>query len=261
MKSNILRNKRGGLATSSFDMGDFHASNLALRLRSRLVQSKPFKAMNSRIKPVTTWYRYNTVRGNRSGLAVLSAHLGASRAVNLALRLQLRLLRNPPFKAMNSRQKPSLKELMSQRQLAPVVVLYQLLREDGESESDCLTLLLALIQEVGIGFMRFSFPEMSKDQFRKLSLDGKRLMLSRTSELFFNSESTWSLDGDQAFRVDVHHCHFAHYSKALGLPQLGSLFCQVDKPYFERHQPDIVFFRSQTLADDQLPCDFHFQWR
>lgn len=261
MRSTIWSVKRDGLATPLFHSGASRAARPALQMQSRPLPSLPFKAMYSHLKPVSTWYRYNTVRGNRNGLAVLSSRLGAPRAANLALRLQWRLLRNPPFKAINLRQKPTTKEWMSQRQMAPVVVLYQLLREDGESESDSLSLLSALIQEVGIGFMRFSLPVMRRHAFLKLSPDDRHVMLSRLTNSFFNAESTLSLDGDQVFRLDIHHCHFAHYSRALGVPELGSLFCQADKPYFERHQPDVVFFRSQTLAENQRPCDFHFQWR
>ena len=63
------------------------------------------------------------------------------------------------------------------------------------------------------------------------------------------------------FAINVHHCHFASYAIQLQVPELGPIFCESDRFFFEHYQEEVDFDRSQTLAIDSKPCDFRFRWK
>lgn len=204
---------------------------------------------------------FDAVHGNRLGLFVLKKELGWAQALRLGVKLQWRLNRQSPFAELNQQRAPTPQERLSQQQMAPVVVLYHLLRESGVSERACQALLQQLINTVAIRFLQFNVPVIRRHEFLRRTREEQERFLVRVTQRFFNAEAVLKTEGDRAFRFDVQRCHFARYCHELDVPQLANLFCQADRQFFDEHQPDVVFFRSQTLAKDQLPCDFRFEWR
>lgn len=204
---------------------------------------------------------FELAHGNSVAIKILRQQYGVWGAVELVARMQLRLMFNNPFKALNARQKPTANEKLSQHQMAPLVVLYLLLKEKGIAGQEALANLSEVSNAVAIEFLRFNVPVIRKDQYASLSTEAKYLQLEKMTARFFNAEAVLQLDENDSFSFNVQRCHFAHYSKLLGLAELAPLFCDADKRFFESHQPDVVFFRSQTLASHQLPCDFKFSWR
>lgn len=104
-------------------------------------------------------------------------------------------------------------------------------------------------------------PIIKREVYADLPAKQKLRLLTKITQRFFNANAELSLDEQDNFSFQVNHCHFAHYCKQLDYPQLASLFCSADKLFFDQYQEDVVFFRSQTLAGDNKPCDFRFSWK
>jgi hypothetical protein len=205
-------------------------------------------------------YWFELKQGNRLALGVLAERLGWAAALKIAARLQWHLWRHSPFASLNAKRRPTLNERLSQHQMAPLILLHRLLLEEGLAEPEVLSLLTALSETVAMAFLQYNVPILRQQDFLRHTHAEKLRLLQRLTGRFFNAEAALSLVDDDTFRFDVQHCHFAWYSQALGVPQLAPLFCHADKRFFDEHQPDVVFFRSQTLAANQLPCDFRFTW-
>ncbi|MBR0708887.1 L-2-amino-thiazoline-4-carboxylic acid hydrolase [Bradyrhizobium liaoningense] len=63
-----------------------------------------------------------------------------------------------------------------------------------------------------------------------------------------------------AFAVDVTHCAYAEFYKALGEPELGFLLvCTSDFAVVEGFGPDIKLTRTQTIMQGASHCDFRYR--
>jgi len=206
-------------------------------------------------------FYFDTTKGNSTALKILKEELGFGEAISLSLTLKWRLVYRNPFKQINKQKQPSEQEKLSQRQMAPMVVLYELLNEKGYSKKYTLELLQTLSNSVATAFLKFNVPIIKRDDYIDLASEEKLNLLSKITQRFFNAEATLSLDESDNFSFQVNHCHFASYSNALGHSDLAKLFCSSDKSFFDEYQDDIVFFRSQTLATENKPCDFRFTWK
>ena len=41
---------------------------------------------------------------------------------------------------------------------------------------------------------------------------------------------------------------------------MAPMFCEGDRTFFDKHQPDITLERPQTLSQGGALCDFQFTW-
>jgi len=211
------------------------------------------------INSLRLFYFDNTI-GNSAALKILTQELGWGDALSLVIKLKWRLFYRPPFRELNQKNRPTEKEKLSQRQMAPMVVLYELLIENGYSQKYTIELLQTLGDSVATAFLKFNVPIIKRADYGGLPQQEKLSLLTKITQRFFNAEAELSLDDNDNFGFQVNHCHFANYCKLLNLPELAPLFCSSDKLFFDTYQDDIVFFRSQTLAENNKPCDFSFTW-
>ncbi len=198
-------------------------------------------------------------KGNAVGLRALARQLGWRRATIVGLQIRWRLRRNHPFAAEHYAQATTLEEKLSQQQMAPVVVLYQILLDDGMSKDQALDILEDITESVAVAFLRFSLPEIRPRDLKQTLDDNDLSLIKNLASRFFNATTHVYRADATTVAADVTHCHFAHYCRELGMPELGYLFCRVDDIYFRIYQPHMVFFRSQTLASNNKPCDFRFR--
>lgn len=206
-------------------------------------------------------FLFDFLHGNRIGLTVLVEQHGLLRALELVTQLKWRLFWKNPFEQINKANPPNQKALLSQIQMAPLLVMYDLLKEKGYSEEVILKQLQELSDKVATGFLKFNIPVIEQSQYRNLAASEKSKLLKKLTERFFNASAESRLSDDDNFTFTVNHCYFAQYAKELDRAQLGPLFCQADKLFFEQYQKDIKFIRTVTLAADNQSCDFAFQWK
>jgi len=200
-------------------------------------------------------------KGNAVGLRALARYFGWRKALLLGMQIQWRLKHSHPFAEINRARQPGIEERLSQQQMAPIVLLYQVLMEDGMSRDQALDILEDVTEAVAIAFLRFTLPEIRpRDLDHALKNADMSLMKKLTSRFFNATTHVYQADA-KTVAADVTHCHFASYCRELQMPELGYLFCRVDDIYFRTYQPHMVFFRSRTLANSKEPCDFRFRAR
>ena len=205
-------------------------------------------------------YYFDVTQGNKIALKYLADELGWPTTIKLVAKLKLRLWKDNPFKQLNHQKPPSREEKLTQRQMAPLIVLYLML-EQMYPRAKALRLVSELSQQVGIAFLKYNVPEIHAEDYKPLSRKQKLAKLKTITQRFFNAKAELKLDHEDNFRFTVNVCYFARYAKLLNLPELAPLFCAADKIYFDTYQPDVRLIRTVTLANDDQPCDFYFQWR
>lgn len=86
---------------------------------------------------------------------------------------------------------------------------------------------------------------------------------------FANGKENWTRGGaieidvieqsDEVYAFNVTRCRYAEMYRALGVPELGSLFsCDRDGTMVEGFNPAIRFERSQTIMSGADHCDFRY---
>ena len=203
---------------------------------------------------------FDLKQGNNIALQCLAEHFGWPTALKLACQLKLRLWTNNPFGELNRQKPPSREEKLSQRQMVPLVVLYQLMAE-RYPRAQVLQVAAQVSQRVAIAFLRFNVPQIHHAEFKDAPRETKLAKLKSVTLRFFNAKADLKLDHKDNFHFTVNTCYFARYAKLLGMPELAPLFCAADKLYFDNYQPEVQMIRTVTLATDEKPCDFYFKWR
>lgn len=68
-------------------------------------------------------------------------------------------------------------------------------------------------------------------------------------------------DRGQPLRFDITYCRYAELSRLAGVPELGSVFCAVDGPFFAGLHPRLEFSCDERLAQGRPACTFRFTLR
>lgn len=207
-----------------------------------------------------TWFELS--RGNSLAIAILVRRFGLAKAIKLLLRLEWNLTFDNPFREINRQKAPDNNAKLSQKQMAPMIVLDRLLAEDGLSQNERLDFLAELSGKVAASFLNYNIPPLSRAHWKNKSTEKKRAFLRKLTGRFFNANGEEELAQDEnSFRFTVHFCYFAHYARELNVLHLGRLFCAGDKQFFDTERPEVEFRRTQTLMDGASHCDFQFLWK
>lgn len=179
-------------------------------------------------------FYFDLTQGNRIALQYLAHELGWRATLKLAVRLQYRLWTDHPFKRLNREKPPTREEKLTQRQMAPLVILYLML-EHMHSRTRALRIIGELSQRVGIAFLKFNVPDIHAQDYENLPRKEMLAKLKSITQRFFNAKAELKLDHDRNFLFTVNVCYFARYAKLLNLPELAPLFCASDKVYFDAY--------------------------
>ena len=206
------------------------------------------------------WF-FDLVYGNRIGGRYIIDQMGIKDGLYIIAKSKLRLSYRNPFMFINKQNKPTANQKLSQQQMAPMIVLYDLLKEQGYDQQEAIEFLKGLGIEVATAFLNYNVPLIQKKDWAHKSLTVKNNQLKKIVSRFFNAEANAKVEEGDKFIMDVNFCHFAHYCRQLGYPELGPIFCAADRHFFETVQHDVKFERTQTLVKDGKPCDFRFEWK
>lgn len=206
-------------------------------------------------------YLFEFLHGNRIAIGELVNNYGLLSAVRITTKLKFRVWFANPFQEINLEKQPTAEERASQHQMAPAIVLYDLLKEMGLSEEQAIADLQSLIITVATEFLKFNVPIIKQSDYVNTDKNQRMKYFKVITSRFFNAEGELSQTGDSQMNFKVNKCQFARYSRDLGYPQLAKVFCSADKHFFDLYQPNIEFGRTVTLAEHQTPCDFSFTVR
>ncbi len=204
---------------------------------------------------------FDITRGNWIGFQAMRAEFGFLEALSIAVAMQLRLVFRHPFSEYNKTNQVDARGRLSQRQMAPMIALYTVMQEKGYAKERAIEALRRISAAVAVEFLKFNVPIVRKQDWAGRSRDEKMGFLNKITSRFFNAEAESSLSEDDSFQFNVSKCYFAYYAQVLGVKELGPLFCESDRMFFDHYQKDIRFERNQTLAIQGQPCDFQFFWK
>lgn len=100
---------------------------------------------------------FDMLVGHRIAVGLLIRRHGLRGGVTIALRVFLRQLFANPFARLREKPK-TLRERCSRHQLAPALILYDVLIERGFSNHDAQDQVRLLVKTVAMAFLKFSVP-------------------------------------------------------------------------------------------------------
>lgn len=200
---------------------------------------------------------FELLQGQRTALAVLCRRHGVAQGLLIAFEVTRRQWFSNPFKHYSSAS-VTMQERCSRRQLAPALILYDVLMERGLTQEEAVQEVRLLVNEVATAFLKFSVPTVPTQERMPTDENERLRLFKNTCARFFNASGDVTLNGSHlSFQVD--RCWFAEYCRQLGYQHLATIFCGADAQYFEQQQPNMVFARTTTLADGGEQCDFIFE--
>lgn len=140
--------------------------------------------------------------------------------------------------------------------ILPGLALYQILRENGES------------QESALGFIDETFEKLFSINQRKMKKIGGipfvypllRLLIKPVMGKY--PSDGWKIDWKQndknAIRFDMKSCFYFDTLSKYGVPELTASYCLVDDFIYGNMSPYLSWERTKTIARGNDLCDFCF---
>ncbi len=135
-------------------------------------------------------------------------------------------------------------------------------------------LLAPLIEALGARFGRDEVVEVVRETIRAIAREqGRALAKSMGGDtllLFADSMSAWTQDNaleltvlakdEEQYDFNVTRCRYAEMYRALGVPELGTVFsCNRDGTLIEGFNGEVEFARTQTIMQGAPFCDFRYR--
>jgi hypothetical protein len=205
---------------------------------------------------------FEATGGHAHAVRILRRHLTPLRSVRVLAGLLRRQVLTDPFASVGPIPAGDVAEWLTRRQLGPVILLDETLREDlGLSPDEARPILADLIAEVGTQLLARRFPRIDPAAWASADAPAResiaRGVFARLGNVFQADVRT----SDQDMAIDVRRCRFAELCRQLDKGHLAPLFCAADERFFATTETSVTFERTQTLASGGSHCDFRFQIR
>jgi hypothetical protein len=140
--------------------------------------------------------------------------------------------------------------------ILPGLALYQILREEGES------------QDGALGRVNRAFDQLFSEDVKQMKMIGRlpfALLFFRVSLKFFMRKYPaegwkieWRQNSGDGIRFDMTSCFYQATLLKLGAPELTAAFCRVDDLMYSTMSPYVAWRRTMTIANGDAYCDFCF---
>jgi hypothetical protein len=205
------------------------------------------------IKPIPWWVE---ARQEWLGVRVLAHNLGWIRAIQVGLDLKKRLRGGDPWSALPSPQ--TARDVQSRNQIAPAVVLYQILKDAGREEA--LALVERVVTQSATPWMQWAVGTIKEEAYFSMEDQEREAWFEEKTKGFFNMTLSARKTSSTGASFRVASCTFPGLCKEAGVPELAPVFCAVDSYYFGNVQRGVSLVRPSTLSGGQDHCDFSFTW-
>jgi hypothetical protein len=207
-----------------------------------------------------SWW-FDLTRGLPTAVGALRRRLGRRRTVGLLLRFVWRRFTRRPFRKLERDGPLSPGERFTRHQLLPVLLLDDLLRDEGRLDPAGIHELLGqVVGESGAAYIRHATGNPSPEEWDRKPEDQRLALANRSLVAFGNIEYQVLDDPGSSFAFDVTHCHFVSLCHELGRPELASLFCRADEVLFGDPGLGVSLQREETLAAGDGACTFRLDW-
>jgi hypothetical protein len=161
------------------------------------------------------------------------------------------------FSGSRSYKPHVLQKLHFENNVLPVIALYQVLLEEGNSPNSALKILDRLLETGIAGQKRFykfwgRFPFF----FDMLRLTLKPMVTRQYPQEGWRNE--YPDLGPDVVALNGHGCFYLNVLTEYGLPELTRHFCRLDDLLFEGVTPYVRWERTQTLGRGGELCDFRY---
>ena len=142
--------------------------------------------------------------------------------------------------------------------LLPTIAMYLSFKKRDDTCNVAYSITLDICQEVAIkqkkrmqliGKMPFGYPI-----FKLLA---KRQILKMYPEVGWCTK--WIRYDKEEIHFNYHSCLYKETTNKYQCSEMCSIFCENDVTTFSGFAPNIIFERSDTLANGNEKCDFHFK--
>lgn len=205
--------------------------------------------------------RFELGTGLATALTVLRRHLGIVATLRAATALALRSSRDP-LSGVPKTDWPAWQEELTRRQLRPVLLMDDILREVlGLSDADRLAVLGELVAETGARFVERSVPELPLERWSAAPEAERERFVRELSARLPNARVERFSVGDDRLSFDISACRFVELCRAAGRHHLAALFCDADSRHFDGAGSLLRLRREGTIARGATHCDFAFEYR
>lgn len=207
---------------------------------------------------------FNAVIGNPTGFKLIIKHFGWLKGISIVLKMQSKMIFDNPFRSLNSNSAISankshrLKQKLSQKQILPAFALYDTLISKGYDIDESVKAVESIVIGVAREFLKFTVPVIQRQDIDNNNSVQRTSMFKAIVARFPNAFGRLTVADDETYHFTVDTCLFASYCSSLGYDNLAAIFCKADQIYFDQHQPNIQFTRTDSLAMTGRPCDFSF---
>ncbi|MDO8331137.1 MAG: L-2-amino-thiazoline-4-carboxylic acid hydrolase [Fluviicoccus sp.] len=198
---------------------------------------------------------FDLTTGHPLAMQLLARELGWRSALGVALYCQRELLLRNPFDELNRLSPPNLKQSLSQRQMAPIIVLDRVLGKRGFDREQRYHIVREVTLGVALAVLGKSIPRLDRERFSRSSPLKKARFFERLTRRFYNTVGKLEVR-ENGFSLTVTRCYFNDYAEGLNVSHLMPILCESDVLFSNSRKSDVVFFRSRTLAQDRQPCNF-----
>ncbi len=190
-----------------------------------------------------------------AGIVALTRRLGYRRALAASMATLPVVLGKDPFSVLG--KAATAREKASRKQIAPAIALYGYLK-NRVGQQDALDCMKDVIVSATLAFLSYTIGEIPVQRYLSSDESGRRDMLERIADRFFNADSQIVGVSDREFSMHVSRCDFPRLCRSVGMEELAPLFCVGDMAYFNRTESVVRLQRETTIAEGGDCCPFVF---
>ena len=198
--------------------------------------------------------------GHAAAVRLLVKHLGLAGALRAAGGMAWRQATTDPFAGLPPADTEDVGVWLTRRQLGPVLLLDDALRDDlGLNQDERVAVLGDLVATIGGKLLARRFPVLDPEAWRAAVPAARAQLAQGVFARLGNVSRSEVRSGENWLEVDVKACRFVGLLHALDRPHLAPLFCAADSRFFDAPGAPVRLVRTSTLAEGAPRCDFRFE--
>ena len=150
-------------------------------------------------------------------------------------------------------------ETLSRRQIGPAALLERRLREAVPPER-ARELVREIVIVGAVDFLSRNVPVLKKKDILSMDEREREGFMKSIKEKFFNADADMVVEGDEALNMRVTRCRFVELLDAICEKDMAPVFCEGDRIFFDKRQPEVSLERPETISRGDEICDFRFKW-
>jgi hypothetical protein len=189
----------------------------------------------------------------RVALPILIRRLGLMSALGIVVRVQKAIYEELPYDDLPEAENEP--ERASREQLAPAISLYQELkrRELGDS---ALEITREVVLRAGMLFKERQLQKSEVEDIFAVDESKRQTAREELHKCYPNAELEWDYVGGDKARFTMTSCRIRKLCCQCNVPELTTIFCELDRMFLEEDNPRIMVEQSRRIADGANNCPF-----